>query len=160
MKRIRTRHLIPDSPARVWAVLTDFRSFAEWNPLNVWADGDARLGASVPMRFVDAGGGKGKVIVQTVTITALVPERRLEWVGRIPLLFAGRHFFELVPSDGGTELLHGEDLSGLIPLTFSAERIARQTAAYEAMNRALEERVALTRKTGMVPRGGIEPPTP
>ena len=159
MQRIRTRHLIPNPPQQVWAVLVDFKAYAQWNPLNVWADGEARLGARVPMRFVDAGGGKGKVIEQTVTITACEPERRLEWVGHIPLLFTGRHWFELSASDSGTELLHGEDLSGLILLTFSNERIARQKAAYEEMNRALEARVAAMVE-GMVPRDGIEPPTP
>ena len=155
MKRIRTRHSIPFPPANVWAVLADFGSYAQWNPLNVWAEGEAKLGARVRMRFVDAGGGKGKIIAQTVTITASEPERRLAWVGRIPLLFTGHHFFELTPSDDGTELLHGEDLSGLVPLTFSAARLARQKAAYEAMNLALERRVAR-----MVPRDGFEPPTP
>ena len=155
MHRIRTRHLIPYPPQQVWAVLTDFKAYEHWNPLNVWADGEARTGARVAMRFVDAGGGKCKTIAQNVTITACEPQRRLEWVGRIPLLFSGRHFFELVASEGGTEFLHGEDLSGLVPLTFSTERIARQKAAYEAMNLALERRVG-----EMVPRGGIEPPTP
>jgi len=61
------------------------------------------------------------------------------------LLFTGRHWFELAPNEGGTELLHGEDLSGLIPLTFSSERIARQKAAYEAMIRALAARVGIDR---------------
>ena len=145
MKRIRTRHLIARPPIEVWAVLTDFKAYAEWNPLNVWAEGEARAGARVRMRFVDAGGGKGKVIAQTVTITALEPERRLAWVGHIPLLFTGRHIFELEPSEGGTALVHGEDLSGLVPLTFSRERLDRQRAAYEDFNRALERRVmALT----------------
>ena len=140
MKRIRTRHRIDFPPAQVWAVLTDFRAYSEWNPLNVSADGDARPGARVAMRFV-AGGGKSKVIAQTVTVTDCVPERRLEWVGRIPLLFIGRHFFELTPSGGGTELLHGEDLSGLVPMMFSKRRIERQKAAYQAMNAALAGRV-------------------
>ena len=155
MKRIRTRHFIPFPPEAVWAVLADFTSYADWNPLNVWAEGEANLGARVAMRFVDAGGGKGKIIAQTVTITECEPGKRLAWVGRIPLLFTGLHFFELGARDDGTELLHGEDLSGLVPLSFSAARLARQEAAYEAMNRALERRVA-----EMVPRDGIEPPTP
>ena len=155
MHRIRTRHRIASPPSQVWAVLADFKAYAQWNPLNVWAEGEARTGARVAMRFVDAGGGKGRILAQTVTVTACEPERRLEWVGRIPLLFTGRHFFHLTPSEGGTELLHGEDLAGLIPLAFSSARIARQRAAYEAMNRALERRVE-----GVVPRGGFEPPTP
>ena len=142
MKRIRTRRSIPRPPAQVWAVLTGFNAYADWNPLNVWAEGEARPGARVAMRFVDAGGGKGKIIAQVVTITCCDPGRRLEWVGRIPLLFTGRHFFELTESNGGTELLHGEDLSGLVPMTFSAARVARQKAAYEAMNEALAARVA------------------
>ncbi len=125
----------------MWAVLIDFTAYADWNPLNIWADGEARPGARVEMRFVDAGGGQGKVITQTVTVTDCLPERRLEWVGRIPLLFTGRHFFELTASGGATELLHGEDLSGLIPMTFRSDRIERQKAAYEAMNVALAERV-------------------
>ena len=142
MKRIRTRHFIPAPPQAVWAVLADFGRYAEWNPLNVWAEGEARPGARVKMRFVDAGGGKGKVIAQTVTVTECVPGERLGWVGHIPLLFTGRHFFALEASGKGTELSHGEDLSGLIPATFPAARVARQWAAYEALNVALAERVA------------------
>jgi hypothetical protein len=142
VQRIRTSHWIPASPERVWDVLADFDRYGEWNPLNIWAGGEARAGARVPMRFVDAGGGKGKVIAQTVTVTASDPPRRLEWVGRVPLLFRGRHFFELSPERGGTRLIHGEDLSGLIPVLFSASRIERQKGSYEAMNRALERRVA------------------
>ncbi len=142
MKHIRTHAFIPATPQQVWAVLADFRSYAEWNPLNVWADGEARLGARVPMRFVDAGSGKGKIIAQTVTVAACEPGRRLAWIGRITLLFTGRHFFELEEQEGGTRLTHGEDLSGLVPLFFSPARIRRQRAAYEALNRALAERLA------------------
>ena len=142
MKRIRTECLIDRPPEDVWAVLADFGRYAEWNPLNVWASGEAGLGQRVQMRFVDAGGGKGKIVSQTVTVTACDPPRRLEWTGHIPLLFTGRHFFELSPEGGGTRLVHGEDLSGLIPLLFSAERLERQRLAYEALNRALERRVA------------------
>ena len=144
MKRIRTECLIGRPPEEVWAVLVDFGGYAEWNPLNVWASGEARHGERVQMRFVDAGGGKGKVVSQTVTVTACERPRRLEWTGRIPLLFTGRHFFELSPDDRGTRLTHGEDLSGLVPLLFSTERLERQRAAYEALNHALMERLAVT----------------
>ena len=155
MKRIRTTARIAFPPAAVWAVLADLNAYPEWNPLNIWAEGEAGVGARIPMRFVDAGGGKGRIVAQTVTITECEAPRRLAWVGHIPLLFTGRHFFELEEDEGATLLTHGEVLSGLIPLSFSASRIERQRAAYEAMNRALAERVA-----AMVPRGGIEPPTP
>lgn len=35
------------------------------------------------------------------------------------MLFTGRPFFELSQSGGGMELVHGEDMSGLVPMTFS-----------------------------------------
>ena len=143
MKRIRTSHWIAASPEKVWAVLADFDRYAEWNPLNVWAKGEAKPDARVSMRFVDAGGGKEKIVAQTVTVVACEPPRRLEWIGHIPLLFTGRHFFELSLESGGTRLTHGEDLSGLIPIFFQAVRIERQKAAYEAVNRALEQRVSI-----------------
>src|SRR3954471_2518263 len=131
MKRLRTSHFIPAPPLLVWAVLADFGHYAEWNPLNVRAEGEARPGARVKMRFVDAGGGKGKVVAQAVTVTDCVPGELLAWVGHIPLLFTGRHFFALAARGDGTQLSHGEDLSGLFPATFSAVRVARQRRAYE-----------------------------
>ena len=59
MRQIRTQRDIPASAESIWAVLADFRRYAEWNTLNIWADGQALLGERVPMRFVDSGGGKG-----------------------------------------------------------------------------------------------------
>ena len=140
MKRIRTEREIPVGPEKLWAVLAGFGRYAEWNPLNVWAEGEARLGARIPMRFVDAGGGKGQIISQTVVVTGLDRGRYLEWTGRVPLLFKGRHFFQLTPTPSGTHFLHGEDLSGLAPALFPAARIARQKAAYERFNEAIEQR--------------------
>jgi hypothetical protein len=141
MRIIRTSILIAAPPSKVWAVLIAFDEYPQWNPLNVSAKGEARAGAKVLMTFVDAGGGKGKLITQTVTVTRCEPERSLEWVGRIPLLFTGRHHFELKREGEGTRMLHGEDLSGLLPSIFSTPRLSRQAAAYEQMNAALASRI-------------------
>jgi hypothetical protein len=141
MRIIRTSFLIAAPPSKVWAVLIAFREYSQWNPLNVSAEGEARTGARVLMTFVDAGAGKGKLITQTVTVTRCEPECLLEWVGRIPLLFTGRHRFKLKREGDGTRLLHGEDLSGLLPSLFSSQRLSRQAAAYDQMNEALASRV-------------------
>ena len=66
MKRIRTECLIARPRDDVWGVLADFGHYAEWNPLKVWASGEAGAGQRVQMRFVDAGGGKNKIVSQTV----------------------------------------------------------------------------------------------
>ena len=143
MKTIRTEAFIPATPARVWAVLTDFDAYAEWNPLNVKASGEARPGGKIRTTFVNPAGGPGATVTQTVTLTTFEPERALAWSGNVPLLFRGRHHFTLMPEGEGTRLLHGEDMSGLIAMTFSNTVLAGKFAPYyEAVNRALAERVA------------------
>lgn len=142
MPNIRTETLIPAAPDRVWAVLADFDRYAEWNPLNVRASGEARPGARIRMTFLNLA-RPGGTIDQTVTLTTCEPGRALAWSGSIPLLFKGRHHFTLEPEGAGTRLRHGEDLAGLIPATFSKAQIERDfIPAYEATNRALAARVA------------------
>lgn len=144
MHLIRTECLIPATPEAIWAVLADFDGYAEWNPLNVRAVGQAWLGAKVPMTFLNLA-RLGTTIDQTVTIVACEPGRTLAWGGAVPLLFKGRHHFTLTPEGRGTRLAHGEDLGGLIPMTFSKAQIVRDfIPAYEAVNTALAARVAAT----------------
>jgi len=142
VKKVRTEHFMPFPPEEIWAVLTDFGSYAEWNPLNIKASGEARLGARIAMTFINPA-RPGTSIDQTVTVTTFEPARRLAWEGHVPLLFHGRHHFELIAEARGTRLLHGEDLSGLIAFAFSTARIERDfVPVYERTNRALEARVA------------------
>jgi hypothetical protein len=142
VKLIRTECYIDHPPAAVWAVLADFGAYADWNPLNIRADGHASVGAKVRMTFLNPA-RPGTTIDQTVTITACEPEHRLAWSGRVPLLFTGEHSFELAPEDRGTHLIHSERLSGLVTLGFSDARLARDFVPhYEATNLALAARVA------------------
>jgi hypothetical protein len=141
---IRTECVIPAPPAKVWAVLADFASWPAWNPLNLEAHGEAKVGARVPMVFRDLPNSKpGAVIRQTVTIVAAEPGRELAWAGHVPIVFKGRHGFLLTLRDGGTHVLHTEALSGLLPAMWSAEKIANEfVPAYEAVNISLAARVA------------------
>ena len=142
MHKIRTEAILAAPPDRVFAVLADFERYREWNPLTLKASGRAALGARVPMTFVNPG-RPGVTISQTVKVTACDPGRKLEWVGRIPLIFTGRHFFELEPWEGGTRLRHGEDLSGYVAWTIRKSAIAEHfVPAYEALNTALAARLA------------------
>ncbi len=143
MHTLRTEAVIAASPDRIYAVLADFDRYHEWNPLNLQAHGEARVGARVSMVFRDLPGKPGAVIRQTVRIVAAEPGRELAWAGHVPLVFKGRHGFLLTPEGQGTRLVHTEVLSGLVPSTWSAERVARDfTPAYEAVNTALAARVA------------------
>ncbi|WP_340647249.1 SRPBCC domain-containing protein [Phenylobacterium sp.] len=144
MHRIRTQAVIAASPEAVWAVLADFARYPQWNPLNLEAHGAAVLGARIPMVFRNLASAKpGATISQTVTLVDCEPGKALAWAGHVPLLFRGRHHFTLEAVGGGTRVLHGEDLAGVIAMTFSKTQIARDfVPAYEAVNLALAARVA------------------
>ncbi|CAN7380655.1 SRPBCC domain-containing protein [Phenylobacterium sp. LjRoot164] len=143
MHQIRTEAIIPATPDAVWAVLADFERYVEWNPLNLEAHGQAKVGTKAKMVFRNLA-GQG-VIRQTVRIVAAEPARELAWSGHVPLLFAGRHGFLLTPHAQGTHVLHTEVLGGLLPATWSKAKITRDfTPAYEAVNVALARRVAET----------------
>jgi hypothetical protein len=142
MHAIRTEALIPATPDAVWRVLTDFNRFHEWNPLNIKARGQPSLGARIPMTFLNPA-KPGATVSMTVKITRFEPPHALEWLGHIPIIFKGRHIFQLTPEGAGTHLLHGEDQSGLIARGNSAEVIRTKfVPAYEAMNVALRRRLA------------------
>ncbi len=142
MHQIRTEAVLPAPPEAVWKVLTDFDAYAEWNPLNLKASGKATLGARIPMTVLNPARPE-KPIRMTIRIERLEPNRFLEWAGYVPLLFKGRHFFELTPEGGGTRLRHGEDQTGLISRSFSPEVIRdRFVPAYEACNEALALRLS------------------
>ena len=141
MHQIRTEAFLPAPPDKVWAILADFDAYAAWNPLNVKASGKASPGARIPMTFRNPA-RDGATIDQTVTVTVCEPGRALEWVGRVPLLFKGRHVFHLSPAGPGTRLEHGEDLSGFIAWTISNKTIDEKfVPAYEAVNMALATRL-------------------
>lgn len=143
MKQIRTEAIIPAPPAEVWAVLTDFGRYHEWNPLNIAAEGEAVAGGKIRTTFLNPAGKPGATVTQTVKLTRFEPYTTLAWSGVVPLLFHGTHHFTLEPVAEGTRLLHGEDMGGLIAMTFSQAQLERDFRPhYVAVNAALAKRVA------------------
>jgi hypothetical protein len=142
MHQIRTEAFLAASPDDVWKVLADFDRYAEWNPLNLKARGKGAPGARIPMTILNPV-RPDRPLSMAMRINRFEPGRALEWIGSVPLLFQGRHFFNLTPEGAGTRLRHGEDQSGLISRSFSPEVIRDKfVPAYEACNRALAERIA------------------
>jgi hypothetical protein len=68
--------------------------------------------------------------------------RAFEWLGRLvmPLLFDGRHRFELVPNGDGTRLIHTEHFTGLLVPLLKKSLDTKTVAGFEAMNTALKAR--------------------
>ena len=137
-RRIHTELEIDAPAGAVWETLTDLASYEEWNPNVTFAAGTLEEGTEVDLRIQPTRGRERSI---TVTVTEVDPERRLRWVGTVGgrWLFEGRHTFELQPLDGGrTRFVNRERVSGLTAPIVVRDDAAR---AYEAMNRALADRV-------------------
>lgn len=139
---LRTEALVPAPPERVWAVLTDFESFPDWNPLVLVARGTPELGARVQLHVPHLA-SPGKTVRMAARIIRFEPGRELAWVGGVPGLFRGEHYWSLSPAAGGTRLQHGERFGGIVPRIWGRRRIEGFRAAYMALNRALVERVSV-----------------
>ncbi|WP_158057631.1 SRPBCC domain-containing protein [Halorussus halophilus] len=137
MREIQTKIDIDAPPRVVWQTLTDLRSYSEWNPHIVEAEGDHLEGSTVELRIERA---EAKPRSMTVTVTDCDRYRRLRWVGHVvhPRLFEGRHTFELaLLNENKTRLYNSEKVSGLLAPFVVSDDTARD---YEAMNEALAER--------------------
>ena len=137
--QLHTEVEIDATPETVWAVLTDLAAYHEWNPFITSAEGSAAVGEKLVNRLDPPG---GRAMTFKPTVTAVEDQRVFEWLGRLglPGIFDGRHRFELVPTDGGTRLIHTEHFKGaLVP--FMKKSLDSQTVAgFEAMNVALKSR--------------------
>lgn len=142
MRHLLTTQIDLDAaPIVVWAQLTDLGAFREWNPFITEAEGKVEVGETIRIHIEPPG---GKPMTFRPRITDARPGVRLEWLGRLvlPGLFDGRHRFEMSPIAGGTRLVHSEVFGGLLVPLMRASLDENTRAGFEAMNRALADRLA------------------
>ena len=140
-KEIVTEITIRAAPDAVWRVLLDFPEYPAWNPFSTQIRGHSETGERLEVTIQPPG--RQSMRFRPEVLRAL-PGQELSWLGRlgVPGLFDGEHRFELEPAEeGGTLLRHREKFSGiLLPLLWW--RMGQPTrAGFEAMNRALRDRV-------------------
>ena len=107
---VETAVLIAAPIERVWAVLTDFARYGEWNRYITGIAGGAAAGSVIEVTSVEGGDSTKK----SVTIEGLAPHA-MHWVGGADSLadFRGDHFFELQPAAANEILfLHREYFTG------------------------------------------------
>src|SRR5690625_7268302 len=100
-----THHLhteieIDASPERVWAVLSDFASYPQWNPFIKSISGTPRQGERLRIT-IQPGSGKG-IRLSPVVLTA-DPGRELRWLGHLLLrgIFDGEDRKSVVQGESG-----------------------------------------------------------
>ena len=152
LKTISVTTHIPSPPDVVWKILTDFPTYADWNPFITRASGDPKIGHKLSIRIVPPGGGG---MTFRPRVAAVEPEHLLEWFGTLGMqgLFDSRHAFVLKPTAGGTTLTQTETLSGLlVPLMTGV--LQRTKKGFENMN------TALLNRAGSWPSASTQPEAP
>jgi len=131
-----------DRPAAdVWAVLTDFDGYPEWNPQIPRAKGELAPGRRVTFQTHPPVG-------PTVTIRPRVlvvdPGRELRLRGSLPGIFSGEHWLILEPIGDGcaTHMVQGETYRGLI-VPLLRRVVAASLIGFQQHNAALKRRVEM-----------------
>ncbi|MFH2130630.1 MAG: SRPBCC domain-containing protein [bacterium] len=140
MKTLKTEIEIKASPEKIWAILTDFAAYPDWNPFIRRLQGKVQEGARLEV-LIEPPGGKGMVFKPTVR--KVFKNKAFHWVGHllIPGIFDGEHIFTINENtDGSVTFVQQENFRGLlVPLVWGS--MADKTKnGFSAMNLALKQR--------------------
>ena len=140
MRQLRSEIEIDAPPERVWAVVTDFAAYPEWNPFIRRISGELREGARLEVR-IEPPGGRGTTFKPTVR--AVERNRELRWLGRllVPGIFDGEHSFLIERQEGGrSRFVMSERFTGILVGLFKGT-VDKTATGFEQMNAALKARV-------------------
>lgn len=141
MSRLLHTDIIIAAPSEaIWAILTDFAAYPEWNPFIRRITGKLEVGSRLEVDLAPPG---GRAMTIRPTLREVQPGRILRWLGQVglPGLFDGEHSFQVEPlADGQVRFVQSERFSGvLVPLVMTFIGASTQQG-FEAMNTALKER--------------------
>ena len=96
MVKIETEITIDKTPTEVFAVLTDLKSWKEWNPFIVNAEGIAKEGETLKLTF-------NNKMVFTPKVLKCEDGKEFRWLGKLGCgyIFDGEHRFTFEESNGG-----------------------------------------------------------
>lgn len=136
---LKTQITINATPEKVWAILTDFNNYPNWNPFVTSLKGEVKVGNKITVRLEppDANVNNFKP-----TVTALETNKIFSWLGVLLFrgFFAGEHKFELTDNGNGTTTFtQSEDFIGILVPLFKKQLNNNTRRGYEAMNNKLKE---------------------
>lgn len=130
-----------DAPAqKVWAVLTDFGRYPEWNPFITSVQGKLEVGARLDIRVCPPESSEMRL---APTLLVHDAPHELRWRGHLFVkgLLDGEHFFQVRDTEPGhSKFVHGEDFNGLL-LRFLGRKLTQVARGFVYMNQALKRRV-------------------
>lgn len=137
-KEIKTEILINSDSKRVWQVLTDFKSYPNWNPFIKSIRGEKIVGNKLATEILPPN---RRIMKFTPVLLAVDSERELRWLGSGPVrgIFDGEHYFKIIPQENGSvKFIQGEKFSGIL-VRFMPKLLADAKHGFEQMNEALRK---------------------
>jgi len=136
---LRTEITINATPDKVWAILTDFNNYPNWNPFVTSITGEAKVGNKINVRIEppEAGANSFKP-----TVTAFETNRKFSWLGVVLFrgILDGEHKFELTDNQNGTTtLVQSENFIGILVPFFKKMLDNNTRRGFESMNNKLKE---------------------
>ena len=127
-------------PARVWAVLSDFSAYPEWNAFIPKVTVTLEKGARLTVRIAPPGG-----VPMTLSPKVILLESgsRFTWRGRLfaPGVFDGEHDFVVATRDSYvTRFTQSETFKGILVPLFAPSLNRNVHAGFKQMNEALKRR--------------------
>lgn len=130
---------IAASSSTVWAVLTDFAAYPEWNPYIRHIAGELQVGKQLQVTLQPTGHTATHVRPRVLAAT---PRQELRWVGHVllPGLFDVQHTLRMTPLDANhVRFIQEESFEGLL-VRFSARTLKDTEQSFGEMNEALRLR--------------------
>jgi hypothetical protein len=138
-KEIKTEILINATPEKVWAILTDFENYPNWNPFIKLIKGEVKIGNKIIVK-IEPPEAKGMTFKPK--ILTFETNKELSWLGHLLFagLFDGKHKFELIDNgDGTTTFRQSEKFKGVLVPLFKKQLDNNTKKGFEEMNRKLKE---------------------
>ena len=137
----------------MWAVISDFTAYPEWNPFIRRIGGELREGARLEVRIAPP---EARATTFKPTVRSVEPNRELRWLGRLlaPGIFDGEHSLSIEPLESGrSRFVQSERFSGIL-IGLTKGTLKKTATGFEQMNAALKERVE---KGGRTAQPGADP---
>ena len=142
-KELKTEIVINATLGKVWAVLTNFANYPNWNPFIKSLTGDVKVGNTITAKMFPPNASpmtfKPKVL-------AFEKNKELRWLGHLLFkgLFDGEHIFELKDSGNGTTTFYQSEIFTCILVSLFAKQLDNNTRrGFVLMNEKLKEMAEL-----------------
>jgi hypothetical protein len=138
-EEIKTELIINVTPDKIWAILTRFDNYPNWNPFIKSIRGEVKVGNKITAR-VEPPGAKGMTFKPKVL--AYETHREIRWIGHLlfPGLFDGEHKFELIDNGNGTTTFkQSEKFRGVLVPIFKKMVDNNAKKGFEEMNNKLKD---------------------